>query len=393
MKIEKSGKGNGVFSILAVTAILLTYFCFASAQNADWCRLSGANPASLTIRDVCSFADLDLNGKFESRLNPKPKDLLPLPPAVLDTGDVVHYIPAPGSRCQGLTWDGDNLWVSDYDTDFIYKVSPDDGTVLESFPAPDEYIEGLAWDGTYLWAAENGGGPSEPSTIYQVDVSDGSVVHSFTPPGPWPHGITWDGHNLWIDDFDTKMIDKVDPSTGQVLATIPAPGDGSIGLTWDGVYLWSDDFQTDSLYQIDPADGTVIRDVRSPDTNPRDLAWDGQYVWVLSWQAATIYQVDVGTTTPTEADDTPPRAFALVDNFPNPFNARTIINYALPAAVDVTIEIYDILGRKVEMLLQGEQPAGYHQVVWDASDYPSGMYFYRIRAGEHAEIRKMVVVK
>ncbi len=88
-----------------------------------------------------------------------------------------------------------------------------------------------------------------------------------------------------------------------------------------------------------------------------------------------------------------PDLLAIFPNYPNPFNATTIIKYNLPNPADVTIEIYNILGRKVETLFQGEQPAGYHQVVWDASDHSSGMYFYRIQAGEYIETRKMVLLK
>ena len=80
-------------------------------------------------------------------------------------------------------------------------------------------------------------------------------------------------------------------------------------------------------------------------------------------------------------------------SFPNPFNASTIIQYGLPAASLVTIDFFDLLGRKVETLMQGEQQAGYHQIVWDASDRSSGMYFYRIEAGTMVETKKMVLLK
>jgi hypothetical protein len=83
----------------------------------------------------------------------------------------------------------------------------------------------------------------------------------------------------------------------------------------------------------------------------------------------------------------------LAANYPNPFNSMTIIRYSLPEPAEVKIEIYDILGRKVETLVQGEQPAGYLQVIWDASDRSSGLYFYRIQAGDYSETRKMVLLK
>jgi hypothetical protein len=70
-----------------------------------------------------------------------------------------------------------------------------------------------------------------------------------------------------------------------------------------------------------------------------------------------------------------------------------LIQYSLPEASYVTIDIYDILGRKIETLVQGVQPAGYHQVIWHASNQSSGTYFYRIQAGEYDETRKMVLLK
>ncbi len=88
-----------------------------------------------------------------------------------------------------------------------------------------------------------------------------------------------------------------------------------------------------------------------------------------------------------------PSSFILNQNYPNPFNASTTINYSLPKSGPVTIDIYDLLGRKFETLIQAEQPAGYHQVTWDATDASSGMYFYRIQAGDYVETRKMVLIK
>jgi hypothetical protein len=103
-----------------------------------------------------------------------------------------------------------------------------------------------------------------------------------------------------------------------------------------------------------------------------------------------------GDSVMVRIDDQSPRIpiqYALLQNYPNPFNASTIIRYSLPVSADVTIEIYDILGRKVETLLQGEQPAGYYQVVWDARDASSGIYFYKIMTPGHSETRRMILIK
>jgi hypothetical protein len=88
-----------------------------------------------------------------------------------------------------------------------------------------------------------------------------------------------------------------------------------------------------------------------------------------------------------------PDRFALLQNYPNPFNATTVIRYNLPSESNVSIEIYDILGRKLQTLVDDKQPAGYHQAVWNANSRSSGIYFYRIQAGEHSETRKMLLIR
>jgi len=88
-----------------------------------------------------------------------------------------------------------------------------------------------------------------------------------------------------------------------------------------------------------------------------------------------------------------PGEFALMDNYPNPFNAQTTIGYSLPQAADVTIEIYDILGRAVETFTYGNQPAGQHSVVWQAKQVSSGLYFYKITADETERTKRMLLLK
>jgi len=88
-----------------------------------------------------------------------------------------------------------------------------------------------------------------------------------------------------------------------------------------------------------------------------------------------------------------PQSYSLLQNYPNPFNARTTICYTLNNISEVTIEIYDLLGRRIDMIDTGTQPAGEHQLSWNAGDLPSGIYFYRIQAGDYAESRKMTLLK
>jgi hypothetical protein len=88
-----------------------------------------------------------------------------------------------------------------------------------------------------------------------------------------------------------------------------------------------------------------------------------------------------------------PEQFELNQNYPNPFNAQTTIRYSLPTQSMVSIDIFDILGRKIETLAEGIKLTGNHQAIWDASGQASGIYFYRIKAGDKVETSKMLLLK
>ncbi|MBL7074258.1 T9SS type A sorting domain-containing protein [candidate division KSB1 bacterium] len=86
-------------------------------------------------------------------------------------------------------------------------------------------------------------------------------------------------------------------------------------------------------------------------------------------------------------------SFKLYQNHYNPFNPITTIKYGLPQESNVTLKVFNILGREVATLVDEHQTAGYHQINWDATGYSSGIYFYQIQAGKFQKVRKMVLVK
>ena len=88
-----------------------------------------------------------------------------------------------------------------------------------------------------------------------------------------------------------------------------------------------------------------------------------------------------------------PSKFALSQNYPNPFNPSTSINYELPITNYVLLKVYDLTGREVMQLVNEIKPAGYYTVKFDASNLSSGMYFYKIQAGDFSSVKKMVLVK
>jgi len=88
-----------------------------------------------------------------------------------------------------------------------------------------------------------------------------------------------------------------------------------------------------------------------------------------------------------------PNTYSLHQNYPNPFNPITIINYQLPISGKVKLVIYDVLGREIAVLVNEKQSASTYQVEWDGTNYPSGVYFYKLITDEYVETRKMVLIK
>ena len=101
---------------------------------------------------------------------------------------------------------------------------------------------------------------------------------------------------------------------------------------------------------------------------------------------------DVVTSVP-DGSSPVPTGYSLSQNYPNPFNPSTAIGYEIPRGDRVRLEVYDVLGRSVALLVNEYQAAGRHAVVFHAADLPSGAYFYRLEAGTYRETRKLLLLK
>jgi predicted outer membrane repeat protein len=88
-----------------------------------------------------------------------------------------------------------------------------------------------------------------------------------------------------------------------------------------------------------------------------------------------------------------PMQFSLYQNYPNPFNASTKIKFTLPVAATVTIDVYNILGQKIAILLHEYKTQGQHKVEFNGQNFSSGIYLYRIQAGAFQDVKKMTLVK
>lgn len=88
-----------------------------------------------------------------------------------------------------------------------------------------------------------------------------------------------------------------------------------------------------------------------------------------------------------------PNEFSLAQNFPNPFNPSTLISYKVKETSHIQIKVFNILGNEIKTLVDEEKPAGNYKVDFNASNFPSGVYFYRLQAGSFVETKKMILLK
>lgn len=185
--------------------------------------------------------------------------------------------------------------------------------------------------------------------------SDGGVTwNDATPPGSgsiW--GITNDGiRSFWLPRGDTAFV-----STDR-------------GRTWQSEFAgpW----------------GGYLRDI--------NFSRDGSVLsgWVGSSEGGVARYEGVVTSLHTPGSSS---FFSLDQNYPNPFNPTTTIAYDLPVDGHVALTVYDVLGKEVLILVNEHQKAGHHVTTLDASRLSSGIYFYRIQAGEFSQTRKVVLVR
>jgi len=114
-----------------------------------------------------------------------------------------------------------------------------------------------------------------------------------------------------------------------------------------------------------------------------------------SWSPAWSYSIGVIGIKPVSSEI--PAEFRLYNSYPNPFNPETRIKFALPPDLQqgsvVSVSIFDLLGREIQVLVNERLEPGYYEVKWDASEHPSGIYFCRITAGDYSAANKMVLVR
>jgi len=329
-----------------------------------------------------------------------------------------------------LAWDGQYLYASDENE--LAKIDPVSGQKIGELPMPTAFnppLRALAYDpaADHFWAA------NWASPLIEFDRS-GNVINSFANNFSI-YGLAWDdasdgGPFLWAfsqEGAPATLISQFNPATGQYTGVsfyavdtsgadalaggicFTAEWDPSLGILACVIQDSPDmaaGYEATAISQwltVDPMSGLLAPSQNTDlsivvDFRGDDIVSDSTYeasIMVLS-NTPDIPEIPVTINAVTRIDDEVtnlPREVALYQNYPNPFNATTRFKFALPEQSDVTIEVYDILGRKTATVAEGLFPAGYHSVNWNAGKFASGVYYYRLTAGDRTIAKKMILLK
>ncbi|MBD3170083.1 MAG: T9SS type A sorting domain-containing protein, partial [candidate division Zixibacteria bacterium] len=187
--------------------------------------------------------------------------------------------------------------------------------------------------------------------------------------------------------------------------------DGLIGLQVANDQIYAHDSLAISFYKhwltANPENGIVQPDLTDTISVGFDAATldEGDYTGTIDITGWDIYHqedplsiavtmhVTTQTNAPGEEDLPLPVNYALHQNYPNPFNPTTTIKYDLPDAANVKIEIFNLLGQRVQTLVDRKHQAGRYSINWHADTQPSGIYFYRLKTEDKTISRKMLLLK
>ena len=265
---------------------------------------------------------------------------------------------------------------------------------------------GTTWDSTGLYLVQAGSEAGWNNAMWisgnnvWFGTNNTKVYYSTNQGASWQSGATTGSVNTYSVAFNSSIgftgqtIALKSTNGGANWASFTVPGTGTI-YSFNGVasrfwYLrgsnvyWSSDNGSTFASQY-TGTGTYLA---------MSLDLDGIVIrgWAVSGTGGIIIYNEVLTGVPNNQKEVP-NSYSLSQNYPNPFNPVTKISYSIPKSSLVKLTVFDILGREVTLLVNDFRQAGAYSIEFNASNLASGVYFYRIEAGDFKDVKKMVLVK
>jgi len=306
---------------------------------------------------------------------------------------------------------GDTLWTKKYggnNNEYGESVQiTSDGSYIilattESFGAGGEDI--------WLIKTTNTGNTTWIKTFGGIDNDDGVSVEQTTDNGYIISGKT-ESYGIDGDIWVIKTDDIGDTLWTNTYGGIDEDEDGIIKQTADGGYILVGETES---FGLQSNDIWVVRLTDTGDTlwtkliggnesdGPRSLEITSEGGYIICGRTRSygagesdfyLVKIDAEPTSMILNDLFQPNRFYLKQNYPNPFNPSTKIKYELPKLEKVKIEVFNLLGQKISTLLNKQMPSGLHEVEFTARDIPSGVYMYRMEAGEFTETKKLILIR
>lgn len=221
-------------------------------------------------------------------------------------------------------------------------------------------------------------------------------------------GNTWQETRNTITAFpmDVSSVPMEDPDPFPAPITLVQPANDAQNVPLMTEFSWDEEenavqyrfeLSTDPLFEELVGDPVIDLDTHFSWTE--ELVDGETYYWRVRGENysgpgewSEVFQFHTGQASSGGTDELP-GVFILLQNYPNPFNPVTSIPYVLPTSEYVEIRVYNIMGQQIASLVESHLEAGHHVVAFDGSGISSGVYFYRMKAGDFADVRQMLLIK
>ena len=281
-------------------------------------------------------------------------------------------------------------------TETYGAVSTDGGVTYTNFKISNQNFNPNSikiYQGTeHYYLGDYQGISSSDNITFPFYTGQGSTLHDYTAYLP-DYGISFQRPVDTVNHGQTSVNRVIAPMMGTYSGTVtytasvsPTPSQGTITFNWSpsNVKTFSgapDSLTLNSVVSSDvPYQNYTVTVSAVENSGPRTHS----RTWVLS--VANIIGI-------SHNSNEVPLSYALGQNYPNPFNPTTQIEYSLPKQSFVTLKVFNLLGQEVATLVNDVKTAGVHDITFNGENLPSGIYYYRINAGDYTDVRKMILVK
>jgi hypothetical protein len=234
------------------------------------------------------------------------------------------------------------------------------------------------------------------SCLYSLEIVN--VADASLPVHLASHPYRYTGNNLFVEGnyayvagspHGLDIFDISDPENPYIIGSFDSLAAFAVSVS-NGFACLS---RYNEIYLLDVSDPTnpLFIDSYTEEGARNAVCLREEYIYVPVEDYFLILKI-----TPTGfefVESVFPSSVSLLQNYPNPFNSATTITFTLPEPQNMRLTIYDLLGRQVRTLIDECTQAGAHAVIFDASDLSSGVYFYRLQAGDRSETKKMILLK